>query len=106
MTGTSPIGRTGTLFGLSRFATSRRSTTDLNPIHRFERMFDTTFEWIGRSGEERLGAMWHAGREAPQADGAGRGSGANNVPGPCRTSRPEAVRDPAGAGVVPGARGR
>jgi hypothetical protein len=32
MTGISLIGRTGTLLGMSRFATSRRSTTDPNPI--------------------------------------------------------------------------
>jgi hypothetical protein len=84
MTGISPIGRTGTLLGLSRFATSRRSTTDLNPIHRFERVFDPTFDRSALSGEERLGATWHAVREAPDATGAGRKACANKLPGLCR----------------------
>ena len=81
MTGISPIGRTGTLLGLSRFATSRRSTTDLNPIHRFERVFDTTLGRPERSGEEHLSAMWHAAREAPFGVGAGQEACANKLPG-------------------------
>ena len=42
MTGIAPIGRTGTLFGMSRFATSRRSVTEPSPFHRSEHLFDTT----------------------------------------------------------------